>query len=49
MKVRASVKKMSDDDQLVWRKPKRGSRGRGRKARLFVINKLKPKHKQRQG
>ena len=49
MKVRASVKKISPDDKLVWRKPKRGSRGRGRKGRLFVINKLKPKHKQRQG
>jgi len=45
MKVRASVKKISPDDQLVWRK----SRGRGGKARLYVINKFKPKHKQRQG
>jgi ribosomal protein L36 len=44
MKVRASVKKISPDDKLVWRK----SRG-GRKAKLYVINKLKPKHKQRQG
>lgn len=38
MKVRPSVKKMSPDDQLVRRK-----------GRLYVINKLKPKHKQRQG
>jgi len=45
MKVRASVKKMSDDDKIVWRK----SRGRGSKAKLYVINKLKSKHKQRQG
>lgn len=49
MKVRASVKKMSKDDFGVWRKPKRGKRGQGRKAKLFIINKLKPKHKQRQG
>jgi ribosomal protein L36 len=49
MKVRASVKKISPDDILVWRKSKRGKRGQGRTARLFVINKLKPKHKQRQG
>jgi ribosomal protein L36 len=45
MKVRASVKKISPDDKIVWRK----SRGRGSKAKLYVINKLKPKHKQRQG
>lgn len=45
MKVRASVKKISPDDKLVWRRPK-NPRG---KAKLFVINKLKPKHKQRQG
>jgi len=38
MKVRASVKKISPDDKLVRRK-----------GRLYVINKLKPKHKQRQG
>lgn len=38
MKVRASVKKMSDDDVIVRRK-----------GRVRVINKLKPKHKQRQG
>jgi large subunit ribosomal protein L36 len=38
MKVRASVKKMSPDDQIVRRKK-----------RLYVINKRKPKHKQRQG
>jgi ribosomal protein L36 len=49
MKVRASVKKISPDDILVWRKPKRGARGKGRTGRLFVINKYKPKHKQRQG
>lgn len=49
MKVRASVKKISPDDILVWRKPKKGKKGHKRKARLYVINKLKPKHKQRQG
>jgi large subunit ribosomal protein L36 len=38
MKVRASVKKISPDDIIVRRK-----------GRLYVINKLKPKHKQRQG
>jgi len=38
MKVRASVKKISPDDKIVRRK-----------GRLYVINKLKPKHKQRQG
>ena len=38
MKVRASVKKMSSDDQIVRRK-----------GRLYVINKRKPRHKQRQG
>ena len=36
MKVRASVKKISPDDKIVRRK-----------GRLYVINKLKPKHKQR--
>jgi ribosomal protein L36 len=45
MKVRASVKKITSDDKIVWRK----SRGKGSKAKLYVINKLKPKHKQRQG
>ncbi len=38
MKVRSSVKKMSKDDKIVKRKGK-----------IFVINKLKPRHKQRQG
>ena len=38
MKVRASVKKISPDDQLVRRN-----------GRLRVINKKKPKNKQRQG
>jgi large subunit ribosomal protein L36 len=38
MKVRASVKKISPGDQLVRRK-----------GRLYVINKKKPKNKQRQG
>jgi large subunit ribosomal protein L36 len=38
MKVRASVKKISPDDIVVRRKGK-----------VFIINKLKPKHKQRQG
>lgn len=38
MKVRASVKKRSADCKLVRRK-----------GRLYVINKKKPKFKQRQG
>lgn len=38
MKVRASVKKISADDQLVRRK-----------GRLYMINKRRPKNKQRQG
>ena len=38
MKVRASVKKISPDDKIVRRK-----------GRVYVINKTKPKHKQRQG
>lgn len=38
MKVRSSVKKISPDDQIVLRK-----------GRVYVINKRKPKHKQRQG
>lgn len=38
MKVRSSVKKISSDDKLVRRK-----------GRLYVINKKKPKNKQRQG
>jgi len=38
MKVRASVKKISPDDIVVRRK-----------GRVYIINKLKPKHKQRQG
>lgn len=38
MKVRASIKKISPDDKIVRRK-----------GRLYVINKFKPKHKQRQG
>lgn len=38
MKVRASVKKISPDDIIVRRK-----------RRLYVINKRKPRHKQRQG
>ncbi|MDO4741874.1 MAG: 50S ribosomal protein L36 [Candidatus Saccharibacteria bacterium] len=38
MKVRASVKKISPDDILVRRKGK-----------LYIINKKKPKNKQRQG
>lgn len=38
MKVRASVKKMSPDDIIVRRK-----------GRVYVINRLRPKHKQRQG
>ncbi len=33
MKVRASVKKISPDDKIVRRK-----------GRIYVINKLKPKH-----
>lgn len=38
MKVRASVKKISPDDIVVRRK-----------GRVYIINKFKPKHKQRQG
>ena len=38
MKVRASVKKRSDECKIVKRK-----------GRLYVINKKKPKFKQRQG
>ncbi|MBE6345995.1 MAG: 50S ribosomal protein L36 [Bacteroidales bacterium] len=38
MKVRASVKKRSDDCKIVRRKGK-----------LYVINKKNPKEKQRQG
>ena len=38
MKVRASVKKRTDDCKIV-----------GRKGRLYVINKKNPKFKQRQG
>jgi large subunit ribosomal protein L36 len=38
MKVQASVKKRSDDDQIVRRK-----------GRIYVINKRRPRHKQRQG
>lgn len=38
MKVRASVKKISPGDKIVRRK-----------GRVRVINKLKPRHKQRQG
>ena len=38
MKVRASVKKISPSDKLVRRK-----------GRLYVINRKKPKNKQRQG
>ena len=46
MKVRASVKKISPDDKLV----RRVGRKKGtRIARLRIINKKKPKNKQRQG
>lgn len=38
MKVQASIKKRSPQDQIVRRK-----------GRLYVINKRKPRHKQRQG
>ncbi len=38
MKVRASIKKRSEDDVIVKRK-----------GRLYVINKKNPKNKQRQG
>lgn len=38
MKVKASVKKRSDECQIVRRK-----------GRLYVINKKNPKYKQRQG
>ena len=42
MKVRASVKKIDTD-------PKRGDKIVRRKGILRIINKLKPKNKQRQG
>jgi len=46
MKVRASVRKISPDDVLV----RRVGRKKGKRiARLRVINKKKPKNKQRQG
>jgi len=38
MKVRASVKKRSRDDQIVRRK-----------GRVYIINKKNPRNKQRQG
>ncbi|MBI2592502.1 50S ribosomal protein L36 [Candidatus Saccharibacteria bacterium] len=38
MKVRASVKKISPDDKVVRRK-----------GRVYIINKNRPRHKQRQG
>lgn len=38
MKVKASIKKRTEDDVIVRRK-----------GRLYVINKKQPKHKQRQG
>ncbi|TWP15801.1 50S ribosomal protein L36 [TM7 phylum sp. oral taxon 353] len=42
MKVRTSVKKINKD-------PKKGDKLVRRKGRLYVINKRKPKNKQRQG
>ena len=38
MKVRSSVKKISTDDQIVKRR-----------GRIYVINKKRPRNKQRQG
>ena len=38
MKVRSSVKKIDPDDQIVKRR-----------GRIYVINKKKPRNKQRQG
>ncbi len=38
MKVKSSVKKISPDDKIVRRR-----------GRVYIINKLKPRHKQRQG
>lgn len=47
MKVRASVKKISPDDIIVRRS---GRKKDGSKiSRVYVINKKKPKNKQRQG
>ena len=46
MKVRASVKKISPDDVLVRRVGRKNGK---RIARLYVINKKKPKNRQRQG
>ena len=46
MKVRAGVKKISPDDKFV----RRVGRKKGKRiARLRIINKKKPKNKQRQG
>lgn len=48
MKVRASVKKINKEgkfaDLIVWRRPRGGG-----KAKLYVINKRRPRNKQRQG
>ena len=38
MKVRSSVKKISPDDKIVRRR-----------GRIYIINKKKPRNKQRQG
>lgn len=38
MKVKSSIKKRSPDDKIVRRRGK-----------IYVINKKKPRHKQRQG
>ncbi|MEX0912976.1 MAG: 50S ribosomal protein L36 [Candidatus Paceibacterota bacterium] len=38
MKVKSSIKKRSPDDQIVRRRGK-----------IYIINKRKPRHKQRQG
>jgi len=43
MKVRASVKPIGPGGYTVWRKNKKG------KAKLYIYNKLKRRHNQRQG
>lgn len=50
MKVRASVKKIDKDPKKGDKLVRRVGRKKGKRiARLYVINKLKPKNKQRQG
>ncbi len=48
MKVRASVRPIDKKNDKVVRRCGRDKKGR-RKCRVYVINKKKPKNKQRQG